>query len=152
MTISMAARAPTSFGGGTGNDTLIGGTGSDQLAGGSGSDTFIVDFGTTFRIHGRPPIVVDTMDTILDFRSVDDAVDAGIAGTLANYGEAYAGGVGLAAARAVGEAMIDGGKHYAFVTDGQNGYLFVDRPGDDPGVLQLNGLNTLSSFSYYDLV
>lgn len=139
--------------GGTGNDFIIGGTGSDRLAGGNGADTFVVDFGWSFRISGRPPVTIDTVDTVLDYRSIDDSIDAGVAGTAQNYGEAMlTGGQGLDAARALGEAMIDSGKQYAFVSDGQNGYLFVDRPGDDPGVTILNGLTHLGTFGYMDLI
>lgn len=139
--------------GGSGNDLLVGGTGTDKMAGGSGSDTFVVDFGSTIRLAGRPPITLGGQDTILDFNSAADSIDAGVAGTAFNYGEAaLVGGTGIAAARILADSMIAAGRQYAFVTDGHDGYLFAASKSGYAGVTILDNVGSLAGFSYFDLI
>jgi Ca2+-binding RTX toxin-like protein len=147
--------------GGSGNDTVIGGTGNDALWGGSGSDTFVVDFGYSFTRHlpggqGSYVVNVNTVDTINDFNARYDAIDLAIAGSASNYHEATLsnGQHGLDAAQALGEQMLaKTGYMYAFVTDGTDGYLFVDRGADlDTGVTVLKGLDSVSDFDWHNII
>jgi Ca2+-binding RTX toxin-like protein len=147
--------------GGAGNDTVIGGTGNDAMWGGSGSDTFVVDFGYSFTRHlpggqGSYVVNVNTIDTINDFNAKFDAIDLAIAGSASNYHEAALsnGQHGLDAAQALGEQMLaKTGDLYAFVTDGADGYLFVDRgDGLDTGVTVLKGLDSVSDFDWHNII
>jgi Ca2+-binding RTX toxin-like protein len=133
--------------GGTGSDTLIGGLGNDQMWGGAGFDSFELNFGAVR--PGRHPIAYDDVDTVHDFNGAEDRIDLFTAGIASNYVEGtLQNGNGLTAARDYAETLLANGAEYAFVTDGTDGYLFVQRDGVRPGSAILEGLDNVNDFSW----
>src|SRR4029077_1831628 len=69
-------------------------------------------------------------DTILDYSSTDDQIaleGSELEPVLANYVEdTIAYGAGYDAAEMHAMSLLDGDKTYAFVTDGVDGYLFIE--------------------------
>jgi Ca2+-binding RTX toxin-like protein len=145
--------------GGRGDDTIIGGWGSDRMWGDAGKDTFVLAASTPWN-----QLICDSslngqwMDQIFDFVSTQDKIRfAGLAAAVedVNYKEIdMFPGASYADVLRMGTAIIAGGKTYAFVADGNDGYLFADMNGDhvvDMGV-KLHHLATTSLFAPTDLI
>ena len=143
--------------GGAGWDTLVGGLDGDWLTGGSGHDDFQINWVNLFNhdsSSGQPDEIMDfsTTEDIISLVGTgpflvpsmyeEDTIDTG-----AGYQEAKKHALSL---------LLDTDKQYAFVTDGVDGYLFVEvYPNDvlddvEIGVT-LKGLNDLSDFNATNL-
>jgi Ca2+-binding RTX toxin-like protein len=124
------------------DDVIFGGGGKDVLCGGDGWDSFV------FGIGESDP---QNPDTITDFDCTQNFIDLSQAGTSSNYEEhsiGYNAGYQAAFNSAVGQ--FNGTIRNVFVTDGVNGYLFIDSNGDllaENGIV-LEDLNGLSDFAY----
>lgn len=152
-TITGTAIADT-IDGKAGKDTITGGKGADALTGGTEADTFVFaagDSGTT----------TATADTIADFVSGTDKIKIGVAGTVANYTEADAGGGSTLAAQVTAAdtafaASSTGLQFYVAynITAGGEGALIVDTNGDKAAdlVVVLTGVNTAAEFNYTDII
>ena len=156
--------------GGAGNDVLVGGEGGDWLTGGPGYDTFefTVPDADYEALYVKPDSWVGNPDEIKDFSTFDDQIVLlgwGITPAPSQYEEATIDyGTGYDAARTHAETLInnDNNKLYAFVTDGVDGYLFVDvfkgpefADGLYEGVemgIKLVGLTNVSDFDFGDIV
>ncbi|MFM8374749.1 MAG: calcium-binding protein, partial [Phenylobacterium sp.] len=126
---------------GAGNDdTLSGGAGADTLHGGSGSDVFVFGAGDS----GVTPV---TVDEVIDFNSGADQLSLGVAGSGANYTESLTDAGTLANAISLAETLLDGTLRYVFVVVGSDGYLLVDRNGDEvvDEAIKLTGVTDMSS-------
>jgi Ca2+-binding RTX toxin-like protein len=146
-----------SLDGGWGNDVLVGGADKDWLTGGSGNDEFQIKWEHLFK-HDSP---ASQPDEIMDYdifediivldgtgpflapsKYVEDTIDFG-----AGYEEAREHALSL---------LVGSNKQYAFVTDGVDGYLFIEvYPNDvlediEIGVI-LKGLTSLSDFDGMNL-
>jgi Ca2+-binding RTX toxin-like protein len=143
--------------GGAGSDILVGGEGADWLTGGSGYDSFQINWENLFK-HDSPAF---QPDVIMDFSSFDDVIELIGTGPFlspAEYVEATIDyGAGYEKAREQALSLLESDdKQYAFVTDGVDGYLFVEvYPNDaledvEIGVI-LKGLTALSDFDATDL-
>lgn len=147
--------------GGKGNDFLFGGNlSSDVLTGGEGADTFA--FGME-AIHTPLPDGATShtyfLDRVTDFSAkAGDRLDFPMAGTADNYAERS---ITLSPyfsefrqLDAAADGMIDGEHHFAFITDGQRGYLFADIDFDkqwDTRVT-LDGVGSVEKFDFSFIV
>lgn len=143
--------------GGGGSDYLYGGGGDDQLDGGSGGDWLTGGMGhNTFAwSQDSSGTVWATADTITDFYAPWDSISVIGSANANNYAEVSTRFSGFDNARTVASYLFnDDDITYAFVTDGTNGYIFADfdnNGGIDSGV-ELQGLSSLSEFSYADII
>jgi Ca2+-binding RTX toxin-like protein len=158
--------------GGAGNDVLVAGKGLDQLTGGSGYDRFQFAIpAAEDALFSEPDSYAGNPDQIKDFSSIDvDLIELhgwGIAPTPFQYVEGTIDfGAGYNAARTYAETLLndDNSMQYAFVTDGVNGYLFIDAfksndegPADglyegvEVGIV-LVGLKEVYDFDFGDIV
>jgi Ca2+-binding RTX toxin-like protein len=157
--------------GGAGNDELVGGEGGDWLTGGPGYDTFQFTVPEAkYALFVKPDSWVDNPDEIMDFSTFDDQIVLlgwGITPAPSQYEEATIDqGAGYDAARTHAETLLnnDNSMLYAFVTDGVDGYLFVDVFKGDGGEytdglyegvemgIKLAGLTNVSHFDFNDIV
>jgi Ca2+-binding RTX toxin-like protein len=157
--------------GGTGNDVLMGGEGADDLTGGSGYDTFrFIIPEAEDALFSVPDSYAGNPDQINDFSTFDDIIELqgwGITPAPSQYVEGTIDfGDGYDAARTYAETLLndDNSMLYAFVTDGVNGYLFVDafksnEEGPADGLFEgvevgivLVGLTQVSDFDFGDIV
>jgi Ca2+-binding RTX toxin-like protein len=143
--------------GGPGIDILVGGEGTDWLTGGSGEpDRFLFTYKSLFD-NDSPS---DNPDMIMDFnwKESDIVVVEGSEQppSFDNYEEATIGSVGYDAAKQHAESLLlNSDKAYAFVTDGVDGYLFVDAQSGGPvtdAVIEMGiilvGLTSESDFGW----
>jgi Ca2+-binding RTX toxin-like protein len=145
--------------GGRGDDKITGGWGHDRMWGDAGKDQFIFNhsIGANNQLYCDSSLNAQSMDEIFDFVSGQDQIAfRGMASAdAANYGELdMFPGASYADVLRVGTAIIASGKTYAFVADGNDGYLFADQNGDgvvDMGV-QLHHLHNTSMFAPTDLI
>jgi hypothetical protein len=143
--------------GGAGNDILVGGADKDWLTGGSGYDEFQIIWEHLFKHDSS----TSQPDEIMDFSTADDVIVLEGTGPFlvpSKYVEDtidYGAGYQEAKEHAL-SLLVGSDKQYAFVTDGVDGYLFVEvYPNDvledvEIGVV-LKGLTTLSAFDATDL-
>lgn len=140
--------------GGTGMDVLIGGAGADWLTGGSGYDEFRFVIGGNWY---NPDSASFNPDTITDFNTTDDQivlVGSDLVPISANYvADEISYGTGYDAAEAHAMSLLEGDKTYAFVTDGVDGYLFIEPWGGVPGI-ETVGIILLgaTSFEWHDVM
>jgi Ca2+-binding RTX toxin-like protein len=139
--------------GGAGDDIIRGGTGMDRLTGGSGYDEFRFSPGDSGPGYFQADIITD-FNRAYDVISFDNIY--GSAGTYIERSfvgdNTYEGAYNQALAMA--QRDIGHGVFSAFYTDGHDGYLFADNNLDgkvDTGI-ELRGLDSLSDFSWRDLV
>ena len=144
--------------GGEGDDVLQGGEGGDHLSGGSDSDTFVFTMQKGW-IQESPSSIPDT---ITDYSSADDQIileQSQLDPVLANYVEAtiyY--DAGYEEAKELAMSLLEGDQTYAFVTDGVDGYLFMEpwagefTSGMDTVGIILEGLTSISDFDSYDVM
>jgi hypothetical protein len=99
-------------------------------------------------------------DTITDYSSADDQIQleqSQLDPVAANYVEDKIGyEAGYDAANAHAMFLLDGDKTYAFVTDGVDGYLFMEPWTNIPafgtvGII-LEGLTAVSDFDWHDVM
>ena len=139
--------------GGIGNDALYGQSGNDQLWGGSGNDVFNFNASSGMDWIGR--------DVIHDFVAGEDSLQfwtmegfhhsINHPGNFANYAEtSVAPGSGLAAIEAAADALFatSSWRHYVFVADGADGYLFVDLVDAPRSMITLKGVGSVDGFSF----
>jgi RTX calcium-binding nonapeptide repeat (4 copies) len=138
--------------GGAGNDVLVGGADKDWLTGGSGYDEFQINWEHLFK-HDSP---TSQPDEIMDFNINEDVIALQGTGPILVPGEYvedtidYGAGYQEAKEHAL-SLLVGTNKQYAFVTDGVDGYLFIEvYPNDvledvEIGVV-LKGLTSLSQF------
>ncbi len=106
--------------GGAGNDKLLGGDGNDILVGGAGNDTLTGGSGQDYFTFSSPN---DKLDSITDFKSVDDTIrvdNAGFTGGLV-------AGTLLASQFVLGTAAKDASDR--FIYNQSTGALFFDSDG-----------------------
>lgn len=136
--------------GGDGNDRLSGGPGRDVLTGGAGADVF-------FFSRGYAGITKQTVETVTDWRAVDDQIDGSVAGTVSNYRESGTGASSIKAAAAFAERTFtsDQVAHvFLYNAETGTGYLLSDTNSDggfDTGVV-LKGAGSAGHFSYDDII
>lgn len=146
--------------GGAGNDTLLGNGqanvlrgngGADVLTGGDSGDTFV--FGAIDRIATQTGKTLATADTITDFRSGNDKLSVGLAGTIGNYAEAGAVANFEAALAAAAQALTKGVQFFLTSTSADGGLLFIDgnRDGSLDGLIKLTGVSA-DNFTLSDIV
>ena len=143
--------------GGTHDDILEGGTDADNLIGGSGSDNFLFVVGNWY----NPDSPSFNPDTIWDFNANDgDRIvlqGSDLLPGAAGYVEGTIDyGAGYDAALSHAMSLLDGDKTYAFVTDGVDGYLFMEPwSGAFPAIetvgIKLLGLTDVSDFQWWNV-
>jgi Ca2+-binding RTX toxin-like protein len=125
--------------GGDGNDLLNGGNGSDRLVGGNGTDVF--------RFTGTPNAATN-IDTLTDFRGVDDSIqlENNIFTKLANTGV-------LSSSNFRAHASGDAGDSNDFVLyETDTGKLFYDADGNGAGAkVQIALLANAPALSHLDV-
>src|SRR5262245_34461479 len=143
--------------GGPGMDILVGGTDADWMTGRSEPDRFLFIYGNVFdndSSSSNPDMIMDFNwkegDIIVVEGSEQDP-------SFDNYEEATIGyGAGYDDAKEHAESLLlNSDKAYAFVTDGVDGYLFVDAQSGGPvsdaaiemGII-LVGLTSESDFAW----
>ena len=119
--------------GGPGQDILVGGSGTDWLTGGSEPDRFLFIHASLFE-NDSPS---SAPDMIMDFnwKEGDIVIVEGSeqAPSFDNYIEATIASAGYDAAKQHAESLLlNSDLAYAFVTDGVDGYLFVDAQSGGP--------------------
>jgi Ca2+-binding RTX toxin-like protein len=157
--------------GGEGDDLLVGGEGGDHLTGGSGLDDFAFAWSDNTNSYDGHDSNVFNPDTIWDFHFGDTILLQGgwySSSSEYNYAEGTIDpGAGYDVAREYADSKLNTGggfgveKSYVFVTDGVDGYLFVDwfKPDGDGDVgdgywagaevgIILKGLATESDFDW----
>jgi Ca2+-binding RTX toxin-like protein len=129
--------------GGAGNDKLLGGDGNDILVGGAGNDTLTGGSGQDYFTFSSPN---DKLDSITDFKSVDDTIrvdNAGFTGGLV-------AGTLLASQFVLGTAAKDAGDR--FIYNQSTGALFFDADGTGAiAQVQIATLTTKPIISYADI-
>jgi Ca2+-binding RTX toxin-like protein len=143
--------------GGTGTDILVGGPDGDWLTGGSGYDTFLFNVAGNWYNPDSPSF---NPDTILDYSSTDDQIvleGSELVAVPGRYVEdTIAYGAGYDAAEMHAMSLLDGDKTYAFVTDGVDGYLFIEPWTSLPAIetvgIILEGLTSTSDFEWYNVM
>ena len=145
--------------GGDHHDTLHGGEGGDHLSGGADSDDFVFTIQKSF-VQESPASVPDT---ILDFKSLYDQIT--LHGSQLEPGEDTYVEVKLYydvtydQAKDFAMSLLEGDKTYAFVTDGTDGFLFMEpwssneeTTGLDTVGIILEGLTTIDDFKWQDVM
>lgn len=116
--------------GGKGNDTVYGGKGDDIIMGGNGNDLLFGGIGDnlfSFAAGDTTGTASDGMDTVGDFKSGTDHVHftGGSGGTPANFGSTSSTSSDYSVVQSLAQSILSGGKAYAFVGDGTDGFLFT---------------------------
>jgi Ca2+-binding RTX toxin-like protein len=146
--------------GGRGDDNLTGGRGTDVMWGDEGKDLFIFEptgVGPNNQILNDSTLDLQTMDRIMDFISTQDRIafrGLGAAVDSVNYTEINLFGAAYSDVLATAASLIAGGMTYAFVANGDDGFLFADTNADgavDLGV-KLESLWNMSMFAASDIV
>ena len=162
LTTTFASGGNDTLFGGAGKDSIWGGAGDDRISGGTGQDTLWGNQGSDKFVVGKGDSNIGLLnsDRVQDFQTSFDRIVLNRSGTtdltswsnnysettITNRGSAEAN---YAAALKVASDRLARTDDYVFVTDGKNGYLFVDMDSDfrvDTGIL-LVGMDQLSDFS-----
>lgn len=142
--------------GGAGMDILVGGRDEDWLTGGSEPDRFLFVYENVFDTDSpssNPDMIMDYNWKEGDIIVVEGAEQAP---SFDNYEEAKIDDAGYDAAKEHAESLLlNSDKAYAFVTDGVDGYLFVDAQSGGPvtdeaiemGII-LVGLTAITDFEW----
>lgn len=160
--LSSSGTGDDSLFGNYGNDTLIGGHGVDRLSGGPGVDFLYGGADVDYFIFnpGDTGSTYQLADEIMDFNRSYDWIDMPLRGTASNFVAGTFTSTGYTDAQIFNEAyhatLSMGSLYtkYAFVTDGTDGYLFVDGDGSGTATtgIILRGLDSVTDLRYSDII